>query len=191
MTPPPASSADRITPGADGKYHVCVNGASEQWGMWDVFRPCGIRVFADGAVELAEWFGGFDGYPAVDPADGHETCFNSAVVEMFRVPLCDFSRTTDGTDDYGDDLDAIECKENPDGSQCVCGADDKVASLRSQRSWPGNVGIIKFLETLRTRANPTNYDFPQDEEVADAGGRAHNVALVQTEFEKMITVEPC
>lgn len=186
---PPTSSADRIAPGPDGRYRVCVNGDSEQWGDWEIFRPCGVRVHADGAVDLAEWFGGFDGYPAVDPADGHETCFNSAVAEMFRVPLCKFSRTTDTVD--GRTEAAISCMEAADGSQCVCAADDKTPSLLSQRGWAGNVGIIKFLETLRTRANPTNYDFPEDEEVADAGGRMDNVVLVQREFEKMITVEPC
>lgn len=193
--PAPAPVADvgfdRIVPGPDGRYKVCVNGNSEQWGLWDIFRPCGIRVFADGRVELAEWFGGFDGYPAVDPADGHETCFNSAVAEMFDVPLCDFTKTTDGIDDYGDEIDAVECQENDDGSQCVCAADEKAASLKSQRGWKGNVGIKIFLETLRERADPINYDFPQDEEIADAGGRADNVALVQNEFEKMITVEQC
>ena len=168
---------------------MCVNGESEQWGLWDIFRPCGVRAFSDGSVELAEWFGGFDGYHAVDPADGHETCFNSAVAEMFDVPLCEFSRTTDTVD--GASEPAISCKENSDGSQCVCAADDKVPSLLSQRGWPGNRGIIDFLTTLRDRANPTNYDFPQDEEIADAGGRADNVALVQREFEKMISVQQC
>lgn len=188
---PAGTFQDRIVPGPDGKYAVCINGDSDQWGKWDIFRNCGIRVFANGDVELAEWFGGFDGYPAVDPADGHETCFNSAVGDMFGVPKCDFSRTTDGIDDYGDEVEAIECEENADGSQCICTADDKVPSLKSQRGWPGNVGIKKFLETMRERANPTNYDFPQDEEIADAGGRAENVALVQAVFKDMITVSQC
>eukprot|EP00892_Ulva_mutabilis_P007950 jgi/Ulvmu1/5527/UM023_0063.1 len=189
---PVGSFSDKIVPGPDGKYTVCVNGDSEQWGLWNIFRPCGVRVFADGRVELAEWFGGFDGYPAVDPADGHETCFNSAVAEMFDVPLCDFERTTEGVDEEtGEDIEAIICEENEDGSQCVCAADDKAASLKSQRGWEGNKGIITFLTTLRERSNPTNYDFPQDEEIADAGGRADNVKLVQDEFEKMITVQQC
>lgn len=104
---------------------------------------------------------------------------------MFDVPLCSFSRTTDSGSA------AIRCNENSDGSQCVCAADDKTPSLQSQRSWPGNAGIIEFLTTLRDRANPTNYDFPQDEEIADSGGRARNVALVEKEFEKMISVEQC
>lgn len=35
-------------------------------------------------VQIGEYFGGFDGYFSVDPADGHENCFNSAVSKMFQ-----------------------------------------------------------------------------------------------------------
>lgn len=188
---PVGTFQDRVVPGPDGKYPVCVNGDSEEWGDWKKFRPCGVRVFADGRVELGEWYGGFDGFPAVDPADGHETCFNTAVAEMFGLPICSYSKTTDGVDDDGNEVEAIECEENEDGTQCACAADDKIPSLKSQRNWPGNVGVITFLTTMRERADPVNYDFPQDEEVADAGGRADNVKAVQAVFEDMITVSQC
>eukprot|EP00892_Ulva_mutabilis_P007944 jgi/Ulvmu1/5521/UM023_0057.1 len=129
-----------------------------------------VRVFVDGRVELAEWFGGFDGYPAVDPADGHETCFSSAVAEMFDVPLCDFERTTEGVgEETGEDIKAIICEENEDGSQCA--ADDKAASLKSQRGWEGNKGIITFLTTLRERSNPIKWINDSSPQMSPPNGR--------------------
>ena len=48
-----------------------------------------MQVNADGTIVLGEYFGGFDGFFSTDPADGHENCFNTAVVDAFGLPKCE------------------------------------------------------------------------------------------------------
>lgn len=67
---------------AGGKFKVCINGNSEDFGLVvpqnreGYRKPDGIRVTksSNGQLkcEFMEWAGGFDGYWSVDAGDGHE-----------------------------------------------------------------------------------------------------------------------
>jgi hypothetical protein len=57
----------------NGKYVVCVSGASQGFGVVSgVRKPDGITVHADGRCVFSEYAGGFDGFWSTDAGDGHE-----------------------------------------------------------------------------------------------------------------------
>ena len=76
-----------LTLDANGKYPVCIGTFGEDYIKND--KECGVQVNADGTIVLGEYFGGFDGFFSTDPADGHENCFNTAVVDAFGLPKCE------------------------------------------------------------------------------------------------------
>lgn len=53
------------------------------------------------------------------------------------------------------------------------------------------MAVVQFLTDLRDTSNPKDFDFPEDEQVADDGGRVANVVLATAVFEDFITVGNC
>lgn len=189
----PDYSITGVKAGSDGKWRVCAGSfdARDEWN-----RPCGFRVATNGKVTLGEYFGGFDGYFSFDPSDSHENCFNRAVVAMFGLKTCEYNVVTLDEDlepmDGENDIN-IDCQVPADGTLCACAAAEYLQpAIKSQRGkWPGNVGLREFMKILRHLAAPVNYEYPDDLEVANNGGRVANQKLVEDVFTSMINVVDC
>ena len=183
---------DRSQPNAEGKYIVCQSSDTQRWGddlpdrvLKRSGQPCQLNTRLDGTVALDEYFGGFDGFFSADPADGHEDCFNGAVAEMLGRELCEVEVVDIGK---GENSERLRCLEGDGGTAgCVCLG----MALQAVLPWAGNEVVEAFLLAARTEADPTDFEYPEDEALADDGGRASNVEKVQAVLESMIDVQRC
>lgn len=194
IAPPPPPPAQDPQPGPDKKWTVCIG----SYGKMSSDDACGVRVSRNGKVTVGEYFGGFDGFFSFNPADSHENCFNRAVVRAFGLNICGYSVIPAPADSDAEEEEAgpgteIVCKEPEDGSMCACAANryGEPAIWEQRRNWPGNKGVIEFLKQLRLRANPVDFEYPRDQELADSGGRVENQRKVEEAFTAMVNVREC